>query len=252
MDCEWTLDEGCLGPSWTALDPALKARATSLAVDTLRRLTAYRVGGCPITVRPTRAGCCFIPSNGFEPTGSFAPGVNVAGQWVNNCGCHQRLSQNEVSLPPPVGRVDAVRIDGFPVSVGNYRVDDGHILVWTGPGLAPWNLSQDVNLSDTQAGTFSVTYLKAHPVGSAGRYAAAVLANEFAKACSGQKCRLPPGVTTVARQGITMEIASGAFPGGLTGIREVDAFVALWNPRGADQPSRVWSPDLYSARRVGR
>ena len=37
-------------------------------------------------------------------------------------------------------------------------------------------------------------------------------------------------------------------PGGMTGIREVDSFIALWNPNGSMQSSRVWSPDRPSPR----
>jgi hypothetical protein len=47
-----------------------------------------------------------------------------------------------------------------------------------------------------------------------------------------------------------MEVAQGAFPDGRTGIHEVDAFVAIWNPRNIDPP-QVWSPDLPTYRRIG-
>lgn len=248
--CEWPIDEGCLGDAWDSLDDDVKARSVTLAVDTLRRLTAYRVGGCPITVRPVGDSCCFVPYNGFDPVGPL-PGINVHGQWVNNCGCHTRLAHNEVALPAPVGRVDEVRVDGVVVNPENYRVDEGHLLVWTPQSNPPWNLSQDPALSDSEPGTFSVTYLNAYPVGPSGAYAAGVLANEYAKACSGAKCRLPTGVTTIVRQGITMDLPSGAFPNGMTGIREIDAFIALWNPEQRTQSTRVWSPDLRTARRVG-
>lgn len=252
MDCEWTLDEDCLGDSWATLDDGVKERSTSLAVDTLRRLTAYRVGGCPVKVRPSRYGCCFVPTTGFEPTGYPTPGVNAAGAWVNNCGCHQNPSNKAIPLPAPVGRVDEVLVDGVALDEADYRIDDGHLLVWQGTGDAPWPLNQDVNLADTEEGTFSVTYLNGFPVDRSGQYAAAVLANEYAKACSGGKgCRLPTGVTTIVRQGISMDIASGAFPNGLTGIREVDAFIALWNPRGQVMATRVWSPDMNTPRRMG-
>lgn len=251
MDCEWTLDDSCLGDAWAAADAAVKARATSLAVDTLRRLTAYRVGGCPITVRPTQNSVCFVPIDGFEPDGSYRPGINAAGAWVNNCGCHRNPDPNTLPLPAPVGRLDEVKINGAVVSSGNFRIDDGHLLVWQGSGDAPWPLSQDVNRPDTETGTFSVTYLNAYPVDISGQYAAGVLANEFAKACTTGKCRLPSGVTNIVRQGVSMEVASGAFPGGLTGIREVDAFIALWNPRRRTMSTRVWTPDLNTPRRVG-
>jgi hypothetical protein len=55
----------------------------------------------------------------------------------------------------------------------------------------------------------------------------------------------------VARQGVAYDIVSGSFPGGFTGIREVDAFIGLWNPRGLVSDSRVWSPDLSRPRVMG-
>jgi hypothetical protein len=75
-----------------------------------------------------------------------------------------------------------------------------------------------------------------------------VLACEFAKACSGGKCRLPGGVTALARQGLSMEIVASMFAGGTTSIREVDAYVAQVNPHGLKTASAVWSPDLEQSK----
>ena len=77
-----------------------------------------------------------------------------------------------------------------------------------------------------------------------------MLAYEYAQACAGNKCRLPNNVTSLTRQGVSMEIATGAFPGGFTGIREVDAFIAIWNPSGRREQPRVWSPDIHTPRVV--
>jgi hypothetical protein len=109
---------------------------------------------------------------------------------------------------------------------------------------------QDLTKDDTESGTFSVTYLNAYPVDSLGAYAVGVLALEYAKACSGDECELPENVRTISRQGLTLDVISGSFPGGETGLRPVDTFIALWNPghlRGAPQ---VWSPDLPAPRQV--
>ncbi len=45
-----------------------------------------------------------------------------------------------------------------------------------------------------------------------------------------------------------MDIATGSFPGGFTGIREVDAFISIWNPGGRRQQTQVWSPDIHTPR----
>lgn len=90
----------------------------------------------------------------------------------------------------------------------------------------------------------SITYLNAAPVDALAAHAAGVLAVEFAKSCTTGKCKLPANVTTIVRQGVTFQKVAGAFPGGLTGIREVDAFVALWNPHHVSQQPTVWYPGM--------
>jgi hypothetical protein len=105
---------------------------------------------------------------------------------------------------------------------------------------------------DTEVGTFAVRYLPAHAPDALAAYANGVLSMEFAKACTGGKCRLPATVTAVTRQGVSFDLAAGAFGNGLTGIREVDAWIGLWRPEGS--PSRaatVWTPSMRVPRVVG-
>lgn len=250
--CLWPMDPACLTPEWEALDDDVKYRAHALASSTLHRLTGRRVGVCPITVRPCKPTvACGVPYYD-SPYGTFRPGMDLNGAWINSCGCttpcgHQNIC--EVKLPAPVGRVDEVKVDGAVVPSTDYRVD-GNMLVYTGAGDCLWPSTQDLSASDSEPNTFSVTYLNAYPVDSIGAYAAGVLALEFSKACTGGKCRLPAGVTTVIRQGVTLEITTGVFADGFTGIREVDSYIALWNPNGLQRQSTVWSPDLYTPRVV--
>lgn len=255
--CSWPVDTGCFGEDWDSYSDAVRERSIALASATLRRLTGYRVGVCPITVRPCKAGCAgstrpsYLDMMGLYGASGFYPHIE-GGVWVNSCGCTHDCSCSalcEIALPGPVGRVDEVRLDGVVVPPDQYLVTSGGIL-WTGGGDCPWPTCQDLTLADTEVGTFSITYLNAWPVDALGAYAAGVLANEFAKACTGGKCRLPLGVTSIARQGVSYEIASGAFPGGVTGIREVDTYLALWNPTPIRQQPKVWSPDLRSPRVV--
>jgi hypothetical protein len=254
--CAWPIDPACLGTDWDALDPSVQERAEALSIASLRQLTAYRVGGCPITVRPCVQRCVrtWGQAHGWPMTG-WGPSQLPDGTWVNSCGCSTDCSCTslcEVVLAAPVGPVSSVKVDGGVLQPSDYRVD-GNRLVWTGGGDCPWPICQDMSLADTEVGTFSVSYLNAHTPDALAAYAAGVLAMEFAKACTGSsKCRLPSTVTSVARQGVSFTLGSGAFPDGLTGIREVDAFVNLWRPPGApSRAAQVWFPHSRSPRVVG-
>ena len=132
-------------------------------------------------------------------------------------------------------------MNGILLDPGSYRVDDGKWLVRTDGDC--WPGCQDLSKPDTELGTFSVTYLNAIPVDHLGMYAAGVLACEYAKACAGVKCRLPSGVTSITRQGISMEVSAGLFPNGLTGINEVDVWVQMYNPHALTTGPTVWTPN---------
>jgi hypothetical protein len=249
VDCAWDLDPGCLTAEWEATDPEVQVRAQGLATAALRRLSGYRVGGCPITVRPCLRSCS---STGWYAGRGWGPTQLVDGTWVNSCGCQTDCSCTalcEVTLAGPVGPVSWVKVDGVEISVDDYRID-GSRLVWTGSTDCPWPICQDMAAADTEPGTFAVRYLNGHAPDSLAAYAAGVLAMEFAKACTGSKCRLPASVTAVSRQGVSFEVAAGTFTSGFTGIREVDAWIGLWNPDNLRQVSTVWSPDLRRPRVV--
>lgn len=249
--CLWPVDSACFGDDWDALPEHVKARSLALASATLERLTAGRVKACPVTVRPCSPRC----GRGLAFTGrGWEPYIDSGGQWVNGCGCVTLdcgcTGSAEVTLAPPVGRVVEVKIDGAVVPPTAYRVDDGFRLVRTDG--EQWPTTQDVVLPDTEVGTFSVTYVNGYPPDSMAAYAAGVLAYEFARACTGSgKCRLPAGVTSIVRQGVSLQVVTGSFPDGNTGLREVDAFVALWNPRHMAQESQVIVPGARRHRVQG-
>lgn len=249
-ECTWPLDPACLTDEWEAMDPEVQERAQALATATLRRLSGYRVGGCPITVRPCVRACA---TPGLMTGGrSWGPSLLADGTWVNTCGCHTDCScvaLCEVRLGPPVGPVFEVKVDGVAIPATDYRVDTD-LLVWTGSEPCPWPACQNMAADDTEVGTFSVRYLNAYPPDALAAYAAGVLAVEFGKACSGSKCRLPTNVVSVARQGVAYEVSAGTFPNGTTGIREIDVWIGLWNPLGLTQATSVWSPDIGSPRVV--
>lgn len=210
-----------------------------LATSSLQALTNNRVGACPITIRPCpevrRCRCAWNPQIGTD------------GLWRNTC-YHRTLCGrvSEIDLPGPVGYIDSLRIDGAEVDItnGDWRLDDGHLLVWQGEGDSPIPDTQDLSKPDTEAGTWSVSYSQSYPVNEDARLAVAVLAMEFAKACKPKgKCDLPRGVTSVVRSGVTFQIEAGLFPNRLTGLDIPDQFILKWRPPGSpDRTAVVFDP----------
>jgi hypothetical protein len=259
----WPVDWGCVPDDELAeIDEKVKARAEALAAQTLRALTAYQVGGCPIWVRPCAAGCG--PAGSFiaapllggnagalgAPVGPWWPHIEN-GSWVNTwCGCGAQgcscTTVPEVVLPGPVGGIEKVLIDGAELDPAAYRVDQGNRLVRTDGGT--WPRCQDMTAAPDADGAFAVLYVHGYPVDGLGSWVAGVLAHEFALACTGGKCKLPAGVTSIARQGVTLDIPTGLFESGLTGITEVDAWVRAWNPYHLITPPTVWAPGMPESR----
>lgn len=256
MTCVWEPDPACLTTEWEALEAADQERALMLASSSLQMLTYYRVGTCPITIRPCpdRPQCGHFGS--WSPNGAWFEPYLLDGTWFNRvCGCRVDCKPlSEVDIPGPVGYIDAVLVDGQPLDLfnGDWRLDDGHLLVWQGEGDSPIPSTQDLNKSDAEAGTWSITYSKSYPVNADGKLAVAYLAMEFAKACKPKgKCALPRGVTNVVRNGVSFTIEAGLFPGGLTGIEIVDAFILKWAPVGAPlRTATVFNPRKHAARRT--
>lgn len=238
MTCVWEVDPGCLGDDWDSLDPAVQDRSLMLASSSLQMLTYYRVGTCPITIRPC---------TGSKPCGCDWRPFLADGQWRNGCPCMSTCSPlSEIDLPGPVGYIESLRIDGEEVDIenGDWRLDNGHLLVWQGEGTSPVPGYQNLNLLDTEPGTWSITYSQSYPVLQDGRLAVGLLAMEFAKACKPKgKCALPRGVTNVVRNGVSFTVEAGLFPGGLTGIEIVDQFILKWAPPGSPvRPAVVFDP----------
>jgi len=110
---------------------------------------------------------------------------------------------------------------------------------------AAWPTCQDYTAAHDAAGALSIHYVPGVLPGDLGEAAAGVLASEFGYALSGdKKCRLPAAVTSLSRNGITLDFQEGYFPNNVTGLILVDTYVATLNPNSLRMPSAVWSPDL--------
>lgn len=236
------------------LEPQLIALAESLAGATLWALSAHQIGGCPVDLRPCAKNCgqpsSYMAAPVMSGTGA-ALGAQVGpwwarieqGQWVNiACGCTTDCSCSwvpEVRLPA-AGIVYSVTIDGATLDPDAWRVDDGVRLLRLDGGQ--WPRCQDMAAAPDAEGSFVVSWKEGSTSDGLIAWAAGLLAIEYAKACLGESCGLPDGVTSVSRQGVSWEIATSIFDEGLTGIREVDAVIRIFNPYGLRTPPQVWTP----------
>lgn len=167
------------------------------------------------------------------------------------CGCSALDRVNLAGFP--VWSITEVKIDGVVVSPTLYRLDRWEwltavrVLSTDQPTL--WPSCQNLDLDDTQPGTFSVSYLCGADPPLLGKDAAASLAAQFYFAAVGAACQLPVGTTKLVRQGVTIEralFAQWARKDGqwATGLPLVDAFLAAYNPAGLRRRPAVWTPDV--------
>lgn len=165
------------------------------------------------------------------------------------CGCSGRYYFITLSERLPVVSVEQVTVDGTILLPADYRVDDHARLVRVSG--EPWPVRQDLELPITEPGTFSVTFTAGRRPPIELQMAAAELACEMKRACGGLDCSLPRNVTSVSRQGVTMNIDAleAAVGAAATGLAMVDNVVGQYDCRRAR--SRVWHPSLGRSRGVG-
>lgn len=233
--------------------------AVTMATSVLWALSGRRFGTCEVTLRPCRRDCYDAWPWGWTEWDNSVLGTSVwsgyrywfptaCGDCTSGCSC-ARVS--EVALPPPVSRIVQVKVDGTPLVTGAYRVDNNRFLVRTDG--SEWPLCNNLNLDDTEAGTWSVTADIGEPVPMAGQVAVGELGCEILRALNGQDCRLPPGVTQLVRQGVTIQYpdVGQLLRDGRTGLYLVDMFLASENPHRLTQRARVYSVDQALHRRAG-
>lgn len=241
----WQPNMAC-SPEWDTLDPDLQHRSTMLAWSTTRLLTGGRVGSCETVMRPCVEHPCEACTFSWNYLYPYLRNPYIyRGQVYNtpvcgtgSCWC-EKISQ--VKFPGHVADIVSVLIDGERLAPFRYRLVDHQILLRTDG--EEWPSCQDINQPETGKATFAIHYYPGIKPDDAGLWAVGVLAYEYSKACTGAKCRLPASVTSISRQGVSMDFDNGMFSNGLTGIREVDTWIMSINPHGMRTPARVWSPD---------
>jgi len=255
-------------------DLSILEDACASASEILYDLSGRQYSGrcAPVTVRPCANGCsCWPASDLFPGLSPGAPQFPVGGWgwWAGSgwgwgwndvgcgCGCESRAL-----LPGyPVTSIVEVKIDGDVLDEDEYRLDEYRWLtrMADADGQAQfWPGCQRLDRPDTEPGTWSVTYIHGVTPPISGKRAAAQLAGEIYKACTGGNCALPAGTTQVTRTGITVVkapfIAWGRINGHwATGLTLVDMFLSARNPAGLKRRPISWSAGRSAvyARRVG-
>lgn len=242
-------------PVWTCAIPtgsyAVTGVAAEAATEVLHALSGRQFGLCTVTLRPCRRECYGVswPSGWVEYDRTYPNPQLVAGRWYNlGCsGCETDCSCSVISeavLPGPVYDITEVKVNGAVLMPDvDYRLDDWRLLVRLND---TWPTCNDLNLADTEEGTWSVTFRAGRPVPSLGQIAHGVLTAEFAKLLTcDATCALPQRVQSISRQGvdITLIDADRFFENSLTGLYWPDKFIQTYNPNGLRQPSRIYDID---------
>lgn len=243
--------------------PEVTGYAVEAATEVVWALSGRRFGTCEVSLRPCRRSALsdlflwdFSRFSSWANTYSspLLYGYGRFGLWLDiECGCGGicgcgRLSQ--IELPAPVNTVTSVLVDGTPLDPTAYRMDDNRYLVRIDG--QHWPRYNDLAKGDDQPGTWSVTAQYGEDVPMLGRMAVGEMACQFVRALEGKDCSLPPGVTQLARQGVTIQLPqpSELFKDGKTGLYTVDAFIASANPHNLVRRSRVYSVDRRPPRRT--
>lgn len=247
----WTCDV-------SAESPALTGYAVNMATRVLWSLSGRRFGTCTTTLRPCRRTCydsfpwgwsqwddTAFPATPWPDWRYWFP--LSCGQCMTDCSCSD---VSEVVLPSPVSSIVSVKLDGTPMATGSYRVDNNRLLVRTDG--QQWPVCNDLSKNDDQPGTWTVTAAYGEDVPASGRMAMGELACEIIKAGRGEDCRLPPGVTSLVRQGVSIQYPDigQLLKDGRTGLYLTDMFLTSENPDGLKARARVYSVDRPTQRRT--
>lgn len=260
--CAWTLDTSCC-PGWAEFTTEQQLRAASWATGILDSLTGHRFAQCPVRLRPCGTRCGWYGGYLTYPVGSpsasgasgawMTPYVGSGGLW-RNCTCAGACTCRatcEAYMPYPVAEIVDIKVDGIVLDPSAYRLDNGRIIVRTDGACFPE--CQNLDLFDSEVGTWSVTLRPGETLPAIGSLAAGELACEYAKLCSGSAdCSLPQQLASMTRNGIEVQVSDPQIllDAGLTGLPNVDLFIRSVNPASLRARPRVFSSDIRTPRQV--
>lgn len=290
--CGWCVPDPTCCTKWDDATAEEKERARRWAAWLLWVATGRQLGRCETTLRPCRRDCTdtWPPRCGgtLATAGRWFASISgsaVSGWGGGGCGCNTNSCSCgpvcEIDLPGAFPEPVEVLVDGQPVPLDVFRVDNGRTLVWEQECVVPcceampaddphscccpvdpceltcFPDCQDLSLPPDCPGTWQITYAHGVPVPEEGLWAAAELACEIAKACGGAgpgECRLPSNIVSLTRNQVSMEFANNGSVTNATGrvlrfgIPVVDMWVTAMNPYGNTEPASVYSPDINPGR----
>ncbi|WP_375483323.1 hypothetical protein [uncultured Jatrophihabitans sp.] len=237
-DFEWPVVAGPCGADGPAnITPEQWAAVQDAAVRWLWSLSGRQFGTWTVVWRPEwtnppprPVGCGL---------GSYARALTGTGLAADPA--RAAADPRVTVLPGPVVDVSEVRLAGAVLPSSGYEMQGDRLVRIDGQA---WPRSQDTTLVATQAGTWQVTYTRGRPVPAGGQVAAGILACELAAAILGNTCKLPANVTSVVRNGVTINRQLDQLILGFTGLSAVDQWARQVNPKARPSDSAVWSPDL--------
>lgn len=242
--------------TWSSYTPEVQDYALQFATFILWAATGRQFGLCTVQVRPVRHRtippyltypAMYDPWGGDGGTFSWGLLASGGGTQLVNFAESCDGSPPEILLPGPVNAVSSVSIDGVVVSPTVYRLDGDRLVRQDGNA---WPVTQDLTKPLGQVDTWSITYVRGVPVPAVVNSAAGLYACQVAKARTGGTCVLPNRVTSITRQGVSVQLVSinDYLEKGLTGVADVDQLILAINPSHARARGRVLSQDVQRFR----
>jgi hypothetical protein len=177
-------------------------------------------------------------TEGYYPPCAQCPGApykTASGQWRNGGGAHDCC--RILLVRQPVASIEAVTVSGELLDPASYATDGA----WLRRNGECWPCGDDCSEPP-----MVVTYTAGRPLPAFTASAMGEVACEVLYGLQGAACKLPSRAVTVTRQGVTVQLAAAddLASKNRLGLPIADAWLAIVNPGGLQQASRVYSPDL--------
>jgi hypothetical protein len=234
--------------------------ACTFATAILFGLSGSRYNTRTVNARPHHLAGCRCAGLGWTAGYGFS-GSGPGRLWPEGYGCSCTWAGEYVL--PGTGKVDpttvTVQVDGVTLipegSPGEqWHLYGGRRLVRVVDPLSNtligWPCCQALNLPLGQQGTWAVTWTTGTPPPADGVIACYELAVEVARFWGQRPSNLPQKVRTVARQGVTVDVANAVMSvtgGGKLGFWPVDMWLQKVNPGGMRRRSTVTSIDTIAS-----